>query len=165
MSLYLGIDPAGKAGTRGHTGIVLIEAGDNPARLVDSWAVRGSVEGFYDWSSEHEHFWVPELAKSYFDDITVIVEQFVDMQIMGADRSPLLIEGAVRFLRPDAVLSPPSGYKKAVPDEVLKRMGFWFTGDNHNDRNSAARHVLRHLRKNHLPTAEAGWGHIRKGST
>lgn len=151
--LLLSLDPGSSRHATSHTGAVLFSVPrDEPAFVDSSWAVRGGLDGFREWVEESD---LLEWADS------VIVEQFVDRQIAGADRTPMLIEGAVRFLRPDAILSPPSGYKQAVPDRVLKQFDCWFEGDHHNDRRSAARHALRWLRSNHMPTAKKGWGWIR----
>lgn len=121
-----------------------------PAYLLDSWTVQGGIDGF------REHM----TGALDMADI-VIVEHYVDRQIPGADRSPLLIEGAVRFMRGDAILSAPSGYKSVVPDNVLEKFDMNFKGDHHADRKAAARHALRWLLQNHKPTAEFGWGHLK----
>lgn len=149
----LSIDPSGDP--RGHTGIVLLSYDqDTPATLDESWAIPGGLPEFTKWYNEYNTY-----SPVGWKDTIWVVEQFVDRQIMGADRSAMLVEGAIRFVRPDVVLSPASGYKTAVPDSVLRRLGLWFTGDHHADRNSAARHAIRYLKnQKHIPTLKAGWG-------
>lgn len=149
----LSIDPSGDP--RGHTGIVLLSYDqDTPATLVDSWAIPGGVPAFTAWYNVNTKYGLAGHPRTVW-----VVEHFVDRQIAGADRSAMLVEGAIRFVRPDVVLSPASGYKTAVPDSVLRRLGLWFTGDHHADRNSAARHAIRYLKnQKHIPTLKAGWG-------
>lgn len=152
MRSLLSIDPgSSRKGIRSDTGVVRMAVPvRKPAYLLDSWTVQNGIDGF------REHMYgVLDMS-----DI-IIVEKFVDRQIPGADRSPLLIEGAVRFMRGDAVLSPASGYKTVVPDEILERFEMNFKGDHHADRKAAARHALRWLLKNHSPTAKFGWGHLK----
>lgn len=162
MRTVLSIDPSGVP--NGQTGIVLLGYDDETrAFLIGSWAVTGGVNGFRSWLNEFLPSYPHRQLTPWngWHDLsvdTVVVEQFIDRQIRGADRSPLLVEGIVRFLWPDAVLSPASGYKQAVPDDVLKRLGLWFTGDHHADRNSAARHAVRWLKnQKHVPTLDSGW--------
>lgn len=144
----LGIDPGGKGGD---TGVVFISYSDTqPATLVDSVAVHDGFDGFCEW-------WSDFTRRNEIPD-TVVVETFVNYGRPGADLSPLLIEGVVRYFYPEAVLSPASGKNKSVPDAVLKRLGVYMPGDHHRDRTEAARHVVRWLRnQNHIPTLRAGW--------
>lgn len=150
--IVLSIDP-GSSNPKtevSHTGIVLLDG----TTLVDSWAIPNGIDGFREWGSHHiDGDSVLTDAGSWVWVDFVVCEQFVDRQVMGADRSPLLIEGAVRFLWPDVVLSPPGGYKTAVPDYVLKKLGLWDFGakDHHADRVSAARHAIRYLKNMHDP--------------
>ena len=142
----LSIDPGGKGGD---TGIVLLRYYDNePPELVNSWAVGGGLEGFRDW-------YLNEWHGLRFAG-TVIVEQFVHFKAIQIETTPILIEGAVRFLWPNAVLSPASGKNTAVPDEAMKRLGLYIAGDHHRDRNEACRHALRWLKnQKHVPTLKA----------
>lgn len=150
-SVLLAIDPGGR-GT-GETGVVLLEYGPStPATLLNSWAVPDSIEGFREW-----HKGQGDLLSQA--DV-VVCEQFINRNIRGADLSPLLIEGAVRLLRPDVVLQPAAGRKSAVPDTALKRLELYEvgTGDHHQDRREAARHAIWYLKKElHLPTIKKGW--------
>ena len=142
----LGIDPGGKGGD---TGIVLIGVSDTaPATLLDSWAVTGGLGGFREWYRRE----CPAVDN-------VVVEQFVHFKDIHIETTPILIEGAVRFIWPRAILSPASGKDQAVPDRVLKQLGLYQPGDHHRDRTEAARHVVRWLKNlPHLPTLRAGWG-------
>lgn len=144
--IVLGIDPGSSRSAASHTGIVLLDG----VRLLNSWAIRGGIDGFREWHRND----VPWHLLPDRDHMTVVCERFVDRQVGGADRSPLLIEGAVRFLWPDVVLSPPSGYKTGMPDWAMEKMGFSaksFGGDHHADRWSALRHALLYMKKQHAP--------------
>lgn len=147
------IDPGGAG--KGETGIVYLWLGmdgELPPEVIDSWAVPGGLEGFREW--EEHHYYLHAGAG------TVVCEAFVNRNIPGADLTPVLIEGAVRYIRPDTVLQPAAGKNTAVPDEVLKRLGLYDlgTGDHHQDRREAARHAVWFLKKNkHLPTLKKGW--------
>ena len=140
----LSIDPGGKGGD---TGIVLLEyTAETPPVLLDSWAVPNGLDGFREW---HLSTWLTT-------SLTVIVEQFVHFKAVQIETTPILIEGAVRFIWPNAVLSPASGKNTAVPDEVMKRLGLYIAGDHHRDRNEACRHALRWLKnQKHIPTLRA----------
>ena len=147
MRAILSIDPGGKGG---ETGIVLLGYFEYATpRLLDSWAVPNGLEGFADWYYE----W-----KDTYDAFagTVIVEQFMHFKAIQIETTPILIEGAVRFIWPNVVLSPASGKNTAVPDEVMKRLGLYIAGDHHRDRNEACRHALRWLKnQKHVPTLRA----------
>lgn len=161
MKTVLSIDPSGDP--RGETGIVLLGYDDDtPAHVLGSWAIPGGIGGFRDWHRNQfpqwTHFPTICVYPGDFFVNTVVCEQFVDRQIMGAERSALLVEGVVRWLWPNVVLSPASGYKQAVSDDVLKRLDLWWTGDHHADRNSAARHGVRYIKnQQHVPTLKKGW--------
>lgn len=150
MTLILGIDPGG---TGGHTGAILLHyLHSDPPSLIDSWAIPGDMDSFREW-------WNCD-ASSYVVDV-VVCEKFVNRNIAGADLTPLLFEGAVRFLVPDVVLQPASGKNTAVPDTAMNNLGFSkkeFAGDHHADRWESLRHSIWYLKKNlHRPTLEKGW--------
>ena len=146
MTRLLAIDPGGKGA--GETGIVLLEySAAHPATLVYSWAQPGGLDGWLVWYDE---------LRVVAD--VVVCEHFVNRNVPGADLTPCFIEGSVRTLYRDAVLQGASGKNTAVSDDVLKRLGLWFTGDHHHDRNEAARHGIWYLKKHgHIPTLKAGW--------
>lgn len=142
--LLLSIDPAAEREIS-DTGWVLLRYDDNtPATLVDGGVVHGGFEGFRTWN----------LPTS---DVTVC-EKYVVFNKAG-DPSPMLIEGVVRYLRPDVVLQPSSGKNTAVGNDVLKRLGLYSTTGHHADEREAARHGVWYLKKaRHVPTLKAGWG-------
>lgn len=155
--IVLSIDPGSTRSDVSTTGIVLLDG----VRLIDSWAVPDGINGFRGWGADNVYYDTlhhiagvgPLIDGSVTQTDAVVCEQFVDRQVMGADRSPLLVEGAVRFLWPGVVLSPPSGKNTAVPDAILKKLGLWDfgTADHHNDRREAARHAIRYLKNQHEP--------------
>lgn len=84
----------------------------------------------------------------------VVVEHFIHYNRAG-DATPLLAEGVVRHLRPDAVLQPSSALQY-VTDGQLKALGLYVTLGHHKDRNSAVKHALAYLRNQyHRPTLQA----------
>ena len=148
----LGIDPGGTG--KGHTGIVYLWLGEDgrlPPVVLETWAVPGGLEGFREWA---EHYYLLAGAN------TVVCETFVNRNIPGVDLTPVLIEGAVRYVRPDTILQPAAGKNTAVPDKVLDRLGLLDIGksDHHRDRREAARHAIWYLKKvQHMPTLLHGW--------
>lgn len=147
----LSIDPGSSKAAVSHTGIVLLDVPTSAqATLVESLAVPNGLVGFRDWYFAEQP--KPDL---------VVCEEFVNRNIRGADISPLLTEGAVRFLWPEAVLQPAAGKNTAVSDKALANLGFSksaFGGDHHQDRWEALRHAVWFLKKRkHLPTLQAGW--------
>jgi hypothetical protein len=132
---------------------------DSPVTAVDSWAIPGGFDGF----AQAVQPVGPHSAIYYHlteSPTFVVCEKFVNRNIPGADISPLLIEGVIRYLVPPAFLTlqPASGKNTAVSDDVLARLGLYFVGDHHRDRTEAARHLVWNLKtKRHLPTLRAGW--------
>ena len=153
----LAIDPGSTRSDKSTTGIVYLEG----LELKDSWSVPNGISGFRDWANLCLGVDFPYdvwLYDSWFFNSTVVCETFVDRQVRGADRSPMLIEGAVRFLWPDAVLQSAAGYKTQMPDEAMNALGFTkstFPGDHHADRWAALRHALLYLRRQKDPTVLA----------
>ena len=139
----LAIDPAAETSVSDTGWALLYYDEDAPATLLDSGVVHGGFTGFCGWA-------LPE------SDVTVC-EHYVVFNRAG-DPTPLLVEGVVRYLRPDVVLQPSSGYKTAVSDTVLKNLGLWSTKGHHADERSALRHGLWYLKRmRHTPTLKAGW--------
>ena len=126
-------------------GWALLEYGeDTPAEFIRYGAVTGGFEAAAEWFSRYPYMW-----KS--PDI-VVVEHYVAYNRNG-DPTPLLAEGVVRYLRPDAVLQRSSGKNTLVPDDKLKALGLWSTEGHHHDEREAIRHALVYLVKSrHLPT-------------
>lgn len=155
MARIAAFDPGGEGGD---TGIVLIEYTiDQPAHVIDSVAVGDGFTGFSKW------YGTIDSDDFIYGTDTYIVEKFVNRNIPGADLTPLLIEGVLRWdlghkRNTELVLSPASGKNTAVPDFVLKNLDMWFPGDHHHDRREAARHAIRWLKqRKHLPTLKEGW--------
>ena len=154
--IVLAIDPGSSQAQVSHTGIVLLSG----TTLLDSWAVDGGVTGFRKW---YERFASPTQifrGEGWTKFDAVVCEQFVDRQVMGADRSPLKIEGVVQFLWPDVVLQPTSGYKSQMPDEIMEKLGFSsksFGGDHHKDRWAALRHGLLYMKRQLVPEVLAAF--------
>ena len=145
MASILSIDPGSP---QGHTGIVLVGyTPDTRPYVARSFAVAGGFRGFCEWLD----------GGLYDTPDTVIVEQFVHFKAVQLETTPILIEGVVRFKWRDAILSPVSGKNTAMPDEVMRKLGFVKqSGDHHNDRWEALRHALRWLKnQKHIPTLRA----------
>jgi len=148
MEGLLAIDPGGSG--KGETGIVLFEFDDaTPATVVRSWAIINGLEGFL--------LWLDDMYESDLAFNHVVCETFVNRNVPGADLTPVLIEGSVRTVFPTEIitLQPASVKNSMVSDDVLKKMGVWFTGDHHHDRTEAARHGLIWFKnRKHIPTLE-----------
>lgn len=151
----LAIDPGSTRAAVSHTGIVL----HSGPEIHASWAVPDGIDGFRRWVVNHIE-WNDGLSphsvavmNTWWTIDTVVCEQFIDRQVRGADRTPLLVEGAVRFIWPHVVLQPASGKNTAIPDRILAKTDYRaaFKGDHHNDRREAFRHGLWYLKKQHDP--------------
>lgn len=149
----LAIDPGGSG--KGETGIVwLVLHYDEPPHVFGSWAIPNGLEGFREWATCSVGNY-PFLHAEH-----VVCETFVNRNIAGTDLTPLLIEGAVRYMRPDTILQPAAGKNTAVPDSALENLGMLDIGqgDHHLDRREAARHAVWYLKRmRHMPTIRAGW--------
>lgn len=152
----LSVDPGGTG--RGTTGIVMFDVPDkSPAYVVYRVAVNGGIDGFSAWL-DSEFFSMCSTPETAPD--VVVCEQFVNRGVHGADLTPVLVEGALRYVmnswgRGQLVLQPASGKNTLVTDKVLKNYGLWWTDDNHRDQTEAARHGLVYLRSvKHVPTLE-----------
>lgn len=146
MIYVLAVDPGGRT-----TGIVLfLVMDDEPAKVVDSWGIDGSVKSLIEW-------WENERP---IEDFVLVCEQFVQWGRDGVELSPMRIEGALEVLRAqdyaNVVFQPAGGKNTAVPDAALGRLGITkksFPGDHHHDRYEAARHGLWYLKRmRHMPT-------------
>lgn len=144
MKTLLAIDPAAEDSVS-DTGWALFNYSDTePATLVDGGVIHGGFGGF----CADEDF-ITFLRNS---PDTVVCEQYKVFNHV-ADPSPLLIEGVVRFLRPDTVLQRSTGYKQLASDAVMKKLGMWSTTGHHQDFRASARHGLHYFMVNkHLPT-------------
>lgn len=152
MKTILAIDPAAERGVS-DTGYCYGEFRKNSQfNIIGSGVIHGGFNGF---RQELRHG--GEFYKRLLTADVVVCEKFVAWE-PRADSTPRLIEGVVRYLRPDTILQPASGYKTAVPDRVLKHLGLWSTEGHHSDERSATRHLIMYLKNQlHKPTLKAGW--------
>lgn len=136
----LAFDPAAEASVS-DTGFALLEYTENTApRIIQAGVVHGGYEGFTGW-----------LRDNPIEVDTVVCEQFIHYNA-AADISPLLIEGAIRYVYPDTILQP-SSVLGMVTEQHLKDVGFWTGVGHHQDANSAIRHAVYWLRsQRHTPT-------------
>lgn len=142
MTSILSFDPAGKGGDTGIVHLVVTDV-TRPV-LLNSWAVSDGFDGFCEWAYD---------IGSMLDPDVCIVEHFVHFTDIKIESTPMLIEGVIRYLWPNTILSPASGKNTSVPDDVLKKLGMYFPGDHHRDRTEAARHAIRYLKQQkHIPT-------------
>ena len=119
---------------------------DEPYNLKASGVVPGGFSGFCRETKLQELLQTADI---------VVCEKWVTYNSAG-DSSPQLTEGVIRFLRSDVVLQPSSGKNTLVPDEVLKRLGYWNTSGHHRDALEATRHALVYLAQaRHKPTLRA----------
>lgn len=144
MTQLLAIDPAAET-TVSDTGWALFEVPDEaPAELMESGVIHGGFNGFCadtDFTTFLKNG--PEI---------VVCEQYKVFNRAG-DPSPMLIEGVVRYLRPDVVLQPSTGKNTLVSNEEMKHYGVYSTVGHHQDLRESVRHALVYLVKSkHLPT-------------
>jgi len=158
--IILSVDPGGSG--RGTTGVVVLRAPeDSPAQVVYRTAVKEGLDGFSAWLNYEFRSMCSDPKIS--PDV-VVCEHFINRNIPGSDLTPVLIEGALRYVMNDwgkgkLILQAASGKNTLVPDKILKRVGMWWTDDNHRDQTEAARHALVYLRSiKHKPTLERMYG-------
>lgn len=151
----LAIDPAAER-EQSDTGWALgTFSEDEPLEIIDSGVVHGGFDGFVSQLGQTQDEMTTLQIKIMHAKI-IICEKFVVWE-PRADSTPRLIEGIVRYLRPDTVLQPASGKNTLVPDLFLKKQGHWGTqssgAGHHRDRVEAIRHIYVYLAKNyHIPT-------------
>lgn len=149
---YVGIDPGGFGG---ETGIVWVSVEeDTPATLHAYWAVPDLVDGFTEWFNTHGR-------KIDWGETHVLVENFEDFGIRGADWSPLKVIGAT-----EALIKPSAGDftlvrpidRKWVTNDAMRSLDMYVKGGHHRDVTEAARHVVSYLSVNerHKPTMMKG---------
>ena len=135
----LSIDP----GLR--TGVALLDVpNDEPPTLVFHEEVHGGLPGFHEW-------W--DLRPDY--DV-LVCEDYIPRRGIPGNVEPLKIIG---YLLPFApVLQSPAGRKKAVSDDVLKRLGLYLPGEPNRNAREAIRHGIVYLKRHrHIPTLISGW--------
>ena len=153
----LSIDPSGIGG---HTGIAFGSTGDDhdfPYTLVHHWHVSDEIDGLRKWLTHYGD--IP-------DDWVILVEDFEDFGIRGADWTPLRLVGALQYLfgdRENFHLVRPAA-RKFVSDESMHSLGAYVAGGHHRDATEAARHAVAWLvsKQKHLPTIEKGWPHAER---
>lgn len=142
--LILGVDPGAD-----RTGMASINASDNRITLIGDWEVGGGTEGFID---QAPHIPAYDL---------VIIEDYVIHRAAGDPRG-LEIIGILKYLGSKydvpVRLQPAAGRKKAVPDDVLKRLSMYEGGDANRNSREAIRHVIWYLKEQaHVPTLLQGY--------
>jgi hypothetical protein len=152
----LSIDPGGVGG---HTGVAYGKYGPRtPYTLVDYAHVPEGVVGFREYFPHTDSV---GLTATHM----ILVEDFEDFGVRGADRSPLKIIGACEYLwggSEEFHLVRPID-RKFVSDDVMKALGAYVPGGHHRDVTEAARHAVAWLVKNnHQPTIKIGWPHAER---
>lgn len=128
MTTLLAIDPACESNVS-DTGYCLGEfSEDTPFKIIDSGVIHGGYKGFV------------KAAEMLDKPDIVVYERFVTYNKV-ADPSQMLIEGVIRYVRPDAVGQPSSGKNTLVPNTFLKDKGLWDTKGHHHDMVEAIRHA------------------------
>ena len=148
MTFILGLDPSAEKSIS-DTGYAWGQfSKDKPLEILDAGVIHGGFEGFV----KQVHL-CGEFQSHLLSADIVVCEKFVTWE-PRADSTPRLLEGVVRFLRPDAVMQPASGKNSLVPDSFLKAQGLWKSkGSHHNDDRESVRHLYFFLAKNkHIPT-------------
>lgn len=145
--LILGVDPGAQ-----RTGIAHIFAPEEDLKLVSAYEIEGGTQGFIDNGSA-------DISLFQFD--LIVVEDYVVHRAQGDPRG-LEIIGILKYLGNKygvpVKVQPAAGRKKAVPDEVLKRLGMYEGGDANRNSREAVRHVIWHLYEQaHIPTLMKGY--------
>lgn len=157
MPNVLSIDPAGVGGD---TGIALgYYDHSTPYTLTYSEHVSGGVQGVHKWFKSHMNgkiFYTPDLCVNVDK---VLLEDFEEFGIMGADHYPLRILGAleVLFTEIPVIFRSPIA-RKFVTDDMMKNLGAYVAGGHHRDVTEAARHAVAWViqTERHVPTIKAG---------
>ncbi len=141
MPLILGFDPSAETSVSDTGWALGYYDEDTPYTFEDGGVIHGGFDGFCAW------------VRDWHEVVdTVVTEHFI-MYNMRADPTPLLVEGVIRYLWPNAVLSPSTGKNSLVTNKELKAYGVWSTVGHHRDAVEAVRHSLVYLvKQRHLPT-------------
>lgn len=160
--LVLSVDPAGIGG---HSGVALGYYSDTePYTLVAYEHVDNLVHGMVGWLKHNVKVTPRRVVFTptgeQIDD--VIVENFVDFGIRGADWSPLKVIGAVEgYLHPHVPILRTPGQRRSVSDEGMKALGAYVAGGHHRDVTESARHAVAWLiGQGHKPTIDKGWPNV-----
>lgn len=148
MSTLLSLDPGGSTGWSFWT-----YDATTPLRHVDHGTITGGLGGFMRW-------WSDTLGGE--PDMVVAEDFILDGRTARPDTTPLEILGALEMVchQTGTPLARPRNFMKAhAPDDLLKRLGLWWSGAGH-DRDSA-RHALAWAKTTkHAPTLR--WMYGRK---
>ncbi|GAB2699385.1 hypothetical protein BKA24_001794 [Microbacterium marinum] len=146
MTILLSLDPGGTTGySVWHYGVV------TPLNLIEHGQIPGGLDGFVSWARGFQ-------TRQHIDEI--VAEDFVDDgRTVSPDVTPLLIKGAVidRWSDSDVQITwQLNTYKAHADDILLKRVGFWFVGQEH--ARDSARHAIAYLKvRDHRPTMKRIW--------
>lgn len=156
MTTILAIDPACERAVS-DTGYCFGHYTDEAEfEVLDSGVIHGGYRGFTNQMLTGSDV-IPDPFEGHIRHADIIVyEKFVTYNKV-ADPSQMLIEGVIRYLRPDAVGQPSSGKNTLVPNDFLKEKGLWGTkgsgAGHHRDEVEAIRHAYYYLARNkHIPT-------------
>lgn len=145
----LALDPGGSSGWS-----VWAYDATTPLRHIEHGTIPGGKDGFIDWALRR---------RGEFD--IVVSESFVlDGRTAQPDITPLRIETAIDMIFGQwgdgvPVIYQRNFMKNHAPDDLLKRLGLWWSGAGH-DRDSA-RHALAWAKTTkHIPTLK--WMYGRK---
>ena len=135
----LSFDPGGT------TGMCLIRYNKNELNLSLLAQISDGHMGFYDN--------LVGVPGGYGTPTTIVSEKWVEHDVDGADRTPLVIEGIQYAFWPDQVVYQTPDMKHMISDDLLKEIGVWTPGKPH--QMDALRHALVFLRNQmHQPTLE-----------
>ena len=147
MRTILAFDPAAERAIS-DTGYAVLRYTDTAeAEVVASGVIHGGFDGFSRAVRKPE-FTVGALT--YQPDV-VVCEKFVKYRAV-ADPTPLLVEGVIRHIWPEAVLQR-ANEKEIASKTRLKKLGVWSSEGHHADAGSAVQHAYAYLlRQRHEPT-------------
>lgn len=167
MPVLLSLDPGGaprSTKSRSATGYSLWHFDAiTPLRPITHGQVQGNEDVFLSWWQENV-FPIGWESDKHWNPDEIVCESFrIDGRTPFPDTTPLKIEGMLKVLvetratayRPPLTFQPNTA-KASAPDDLLKRLGFWWSGLEH--ARDSARHALHYARAiNHAPTIRAFW--------
>lgn len=140
MSTFYAIDPGSV-----RTGVAMFAFDDETVELLSYNEVYGGLEGML----EYLDLKVPTFVTHF------VVEDYIVHRTAG-DPNGLRVIGAIEMWayqhgRKPVILQPPSGRKKMVPDNLLKRLGWYLEGETLRNAREAIRHGVWWLRNQKHP--------------
>lgn len=147
MSTFIAVDPGSV-----RTGVAMFAFDDKTVELLSYNEVYGGLKGML----EYLDLKVPTFVSHF------VVEDYIVHRTAG-DPNGLRVIGAIEMWaylhgRKHVFLQPPSGRKKAVPDDVLKRLGWYLPGEKDRNAREAVRHGCWWLKKQKHPyILREGW--------